>query len=448
MYLDLKPRFFVLTSNRQARQRLLAYGVDAIKDYAGMYAGKTKKELFKLLVEKKIIPSSSRSFSNNELSKVVGESAGKGGEGSDLLVCLGNDPASTLQAIMAHRPESCYLAYDKDSGYVRELAGRLCSMSGELPVDRLIPVQTDLLGRNLRTGVPGVQLTQEIDVNVSPGTKAQCWNLTMGRDKSSVFTLNNRNSCSQSLDSSRSCPYAAIPVIIQARACGGPVLEDKAVFLEDFLKDEEWCRAMLRCVLQAAGSQRNKEKRVSLNQLDTRRVKHQLLNSDRIMIQVSDGDQTFEKICSGKTLQDGFWLEPVVAYGFLQAGREKIIDMMLNIAWSWDAVQGKGETFHGELDAVINRGGNFLGVSCKQGYSGHEDPVSAYEQAKTDVIGVSKFGLGRFAVPVLVGPKVPGAARESGEERLLELNLGDFASPESLAEKIDNHIQSLRNFSA
>ncbi|WP_028575711.1 hypothetical protein [Desulfonatronovibrio hydrogenovorans] len=447
---DLQPRLFIRSKDKLAIKRMLAYGFDPIEDFRHDKE-QNREKLRKLLYDKKISAPNSETFTDNQLSKVIAVSEGKGGTGPDLLVSLGNDPASTIQAIMAHEPGDCYLAYDKKSKYISDLTGRLCQMAHRLPVNRLIPLKTDLIGSNLNINtLPDLFRDKPIIVNVSPGTKAQCWNMTLDRDKSSVFTLDNNEKSSRSLDSSRSYPYAAIPVALQAETCGGPLLKDKAISFEDFLKNEDWCEAMLKHVLKVARQKRSKENSVSLNLLERQRhgVSYKRLDTDRIVVQVMEGGQTFKHICRSKSKHDGFWLEPVVAYGFLRAGKEKICDMMLNVAWSWDVVEGKNDHFHGELDIVINWEGTFLGVSCKQGYSGHEDPVSAYEQAKTDVIGVSKFGLGRFAVPILVGPLVQGAARESGEERLLELNLVDFAQPEKLIEKIDSHIQSLRSFSS
>lgn len=445
----LVPRIFVITPDKWIRKRFLACGVDVLREDRQDLVKKNKKQLKIILEGIKVPEPGSRTFSEDALlSRSIKTLTGQGvphpgAPNPDLLVCMGNDPAATIQSIMAHQPRTCYLAYDKETPYVKELTGRLCLASRMMPVNQLVPVQTDILGSNLKNWQSPASnniASDELLLNVSPGTKAQCWNLSSA-NKGSIFTLINRDKRSSPLFGTHYFPYTRIPVKLQAEICGG-TLSQKGTALEDLLFDKPWLELMLEAVKETL----IKKQHISLQSLEDSqhgpRVQTQLLENDQIKITVNDGQKSHEKTCRGKDINQGFWLEPVVAYGLWRAGGDDIWDMHLNLGWSWDqfANESSEAYFHSELDVGINWKGVFLGVSCKQGYHGNNH-AEELERARTEVIGVTRYGLGRLSLPVLVGPKVSDASKDP-QDSLLELSIEDFLDPEDINKRVNSFIKS------
>lgn len=443
----LRPRFFAFTDDPRITTRLSFWGIDVIERRPGDKAETYRQEV-RDFCNRTTVPPGTRAISNaSTLDAAIRPVRGKGGTHPDLLVCLGNDLAPTLLAIMSHQPRTCYLALDR-TPYVRELAARLCRMAALLPVDRLIPIQTDILGRNLAdpSFPPEQRPGDPLFLNLTPGSKGQTWHMAL-RPTGTPCTLYTASRHVQDLDGHDHFPWAMIPVRIQAEACGGPLLSEAGMEIRHLLEHEAWLEAMLQATVRTA--ERTKGGFVNLVLLKRGKggvpVECELQEGKRIRIAVQAGEAMLPHVCKGESLDDGFWLEEVTAYGLWKAGQGRNLDLLMNVSWSWkvDGASKKGK-FRSELDAALNWNGAFLGVSCKQGYQART-AAEQYAKARDDVIAVTRTGLGRFALPVLIGPEAPVREPDGwDEERLLELTMRDFQDLEALGGRIDEYVRQAR----
>jgi len=99
-----------------------------------------------------------------------------------------------------------------------------------------------------------------------------------------------------------------------------------------------------------------------------------------------------------KSLPDmGHWFEEVVAGAFLDAAGGDIADIRVGLRWGWLNAQPNDKFFRNDLDVVVLWKGHYIGVSCKIGVQ--ED---ALEKERADILAITRTGLGRFALPVIV----------------------------------------------
>jgi len=100
---------------------------------------------------------------------------GKGGSGTPLVVCLGNDPSATLISLYTHKPRHAFLFHDISTPTVVEAAQRLIDRIDKIPVGQVELHETDILGRGITSTLASKRsaTNEPLCVDITPGTKAQ-----------------------------------------------------------------------------------------------------------------------------------------------------------------------------------------------------------------------------------------------------------------------------------
>lgn len=365
-----------------------------------------------------------------------------------MIVALGNDPSATLLAICSHRPRQVLLCYDRKTDFVRALAGRFVEKAKDLPFNTLSLVPSDHLGNSLKKSLPqwiGDSGERHWYANTSPGTKAQAWSLASIAGVE-VCTLNTSTSKVESIDGKGLFDFSPPSILMQAFICGGPLDQRRLKTMNELrrlaLPYREFLRVMAQVVVHLA--ERKQFGGVSLMALKGRKgefiVDYEVRGDTTEVTVRKDG-----KLYSGKLPgqpNEGFWLEPIVAYALYEAGKDLVSDLAFPLSWH----ELRREEYRGpfprtELDAALRWRNSFLAVSCKANFPDEEH----YWSARDEVVGVARTNLGRFCLPILVGP-VPFQGRSVSDVsgRLLEIPLRRLDDRDYLRNAIEDYILQQR----
>lgn len=450
---NLRPRYFVVTNYTPIQKRLCIYGIDVIRyDPSNEFSGSKRNQIEKLL-EKHVISPGSRSASNEMSfsSKKVIVTSGAGGAGRPVVMCLGNDPSPTLQALYAHQPEIACICYDYKTNIVRSLIERIYQKSADLPAGKIYFVPTDFTGDGLER-----RLQEIIDqnpgpwlVNITPGTKIQTWKLA-SIPELEPCSLETKSQQVRNVHDQKLYDFQPVPLSVQAEICGGWFNYLPLSQIQEMEKHKVWFKAMLGAVSKCAKSARCNVNLLDRNFLQTGGIVVKDCkdrDKDMVRITISSDDGSLSRDYPG-TCRDGFWLEEVIAYAFWKAGKQDILDMIINAKWMPDNWQRNGaspDTYHRtELDIIVNWNNVFLGISCKQGYP--KDKTGSREEAyltsRVEVMGVTRTTLGRFGMPVLVGPQVK-TSQNLPDDGLLEVNLGLLNDSKKLRKLIYSYTKKI-----
>ncbi len=395
---------------------------------------------------------------------------GAGGDGPPLLVCLGSEPDSTLQALWAHRPRVAWILYDRTTLYVRALAERLAETADRLPAGevRFVPVThaaKDMGNEELR---PLVAAEGPVCANVTPGTKAQAW--ALGR-------LDEAWAMSCSLDTRRpprvvrladdhevpGTAWAAPDLLVQVGVRGGPLadpgrdgafLSGRAEFLSAVAAlVAELARGEARGLFALWPNYRWDHAECARGGLRWRRQDDPARPDETALwVEVTrrDGKALAGAFClpldenkktGKKEPRAGVWLEEVVGHAVLAAGGS---DVHVGMTWGWPEKPKKKRT---ELDVVCRWGlRNLVGISVKA------SALKPAERARCcrEITAVAYECLGRLALPVLLSA-LPAA--DLAPERVLanldatgvlHLGLGHLDAPATIGHLVGAAFERLQ----
>ncbi|MBN1830352.1 MAG: hypothetical protein JW884_14570 [Deltaproteobacteria bacterium] len=396
-----------------------------------------------------------------------------GWDGPNLLVALGSDPSATLLALFTHKPATAIILVTQ-TPEVQKLAQRIYDQRAKIPVRKLI-----FWGANLNGKIGHYKELQERMqgggwiVNISPGTKAQTWNMA-AIEGVEVWSLNNREQVAVRLVPAAAQQelqkFAFAPILLQAAVCGGPVegrTENELYGIGGNGDKRDFLERLSAVMAKAARKNLNGRLSGLLKGGDSREFDGNLIRFDRcednptrpgsvnIMVTVSHNGHELNGTIAGtwgNQNQDGerrlsgTWLEEPIAAAFIAArGRnQQVLDLCMGPRWAWQRTQN-GE-FKTEIDIVLLWQGHYICISCKRG-GDHYTPEEL-EAIRSEIVTEAKANLGRFAVPVLVRGGIPvtdlmNEANESVEEgRPLEIGLGLLDQRETLRKLVEAAIAS------
>lgn len=372
-----------------------------------------------------------------------------------LVVSLGTNPASTLTALMTHRPKQAWIIVDTHTPAVISYAVRLKQIHAYLPVGELYFVNSDLMGRGiLDWSQVNQNLLKDARLEITPGSKAQSralasitngelWSMDMRAKKSFCF-----NSTLTPVD-------MVMPSVEMSVRLAGAEGMDRVKAKEDFLSKltEMYCY-----IIQTEAPQDWR-----YNDLpEERKAGVWCLTRNKTVLTLLQPGQTAltkKKQKPWHQQEGGMLFEALVANLFYQSGADEV---WTNLTWPWDekaieAIQERqnqlqvatGKPLRAfiphmtEIDiaCVFNR--HLVAISCKCGkYSLRNDLL--------EIEALTSHVLGRQAIPILVIPKVTPAQRLAHslekEKGAILLGLTDLVSINKLKETLNLIFQSRRRF--
>jgi len=355
---------------------------------------------------------------------------GRGGSGPPLIVWMGTDPSATLVALCTHQPRKAWVLYDATTPGAVELSHRLAAQACALPVGEMIFMASDLLGRGACLKVRKqirVNRSGPVRFNITPGTKLQACVLAAALDPHTVelWSIRQDKDCESArpLTGDESLRLSGPSIVTQASICGGCLQS------EGEAPSTDW-DPKFRDFLTALG--RFLDAYMKENSLSAlpRKLDGASCSRGRLVVRGYDVTLEFEGRTrkSKLSLSGGRWFEKVVAICFVQAGAEEV---RVNLKWAWPkgtrviTPGGVEDTWRDEVDVIARFGHRFVAVSCTI------DNEAANAKARA-VAPVADRGLGRFAIPVVVLPRVaPARVRESldAKQGAVFLDLGIVADP-------------------
>jgi hypothetical protein len=395
---------------------------------------------------------------------------GAGGEGHPLVVCLGNDPGATLQALWAHRPRVAWILFDKTTPYVRALAERLAAVAKSLPVGELRFVPVSHVGK----GIDPASLAGHLDghaavyANVTPGTKAQAWALARLDDAQvTACSLDTRGAPQVvRLQDDEALPgtrWAVPDLLTQAAVRGGP-LADPGTGEETLRGRAGFLGAVAAPVAELARRDKKglfvlwpnrgwsqastEDKLLRWRRRDSGpAADHTLLEVEVIGpdVPLVRGEFRLPLGENKKTRQKepkaGVWLEELVGHAFLSAGAR---DVHVGMVWGWPEKPRQQRT---EMDLVCRWGDRGLvGVSVKA------SALTQVQRARCcrEISAMGYECLGRLALPVLVSGRRAAALEpaavlgEFEETGVLELGIGHLDHPATVRHLVESAFEQLR----
>lgn len=299
------------------------------------------------------------------LGSITSTTAATGSGSGRLAVCLGNDPSSTLVAIATHAPAEAWICYTPEVEVVRaRLEAQLIGTPGNLPLQRVHWVRTDVYGRGIRKALAGAWSQAPGVVNVSPGTKGQTLALA-GVPHASVWSLRAHAQDAICLDDGTTARLAGPPLEVQARVAGG------RINLPEFRWD------------QAQFAAYSGFYRTLADELRAQGGKWGRIRTALAKVSMSPPRWT--------TWPNSVLFELAAGFRLRQAGADEV---MVGVEWRTDTGQPRDE-----LDVIARFGARFVALECKAmviSAPTRLGELSAEHSART------RACLGRFALPVLV----------------------------------------------
>lgn len=369
---------------------------------------------------------------------------GCGGSAPLLLVCLGNDPSSTLTALYSHRPRIGVIFFDNSNKFITGLARRIANEAGAIPVGMLKFQPASLTGCGVcRDNVSEFQGNNEtIYANITPGTKAQAWMLGRMQHPVKPCSLDTRSGKIRHIDNGNEIEKInAPPTLVQAKICGGP-FKNTPIHIEQ--ADRHWpflqklvnwtsrlaeLDAQGKFLLQQGGSWEHSGDHLKCELDDKEKL---------LRITIREKGREFQHTVKNNDSGDGSWLEVVTAAAFAEAGLQ---DVQVGLKWSW--IDRNREGHRTELDVLGRLGVNFVAISVKSSLP------SGVGVAKAEIIAEAHSRMGRFCLPVLVRPIGKGGRpqleknqKQHKRQRLLEIGIYQLGSFKKLKEIVNQAFQN------
>lgn len=429
----LQPRIIVWTNYTPGAHRLRAYGIQTLNENTPF------DNIIREWKEKLDQPPGSFLPGGGETTverkEVLQNPEGKW-RGKNLILALGTDPSATLLAIFTHQPEELVILFDKDSAWIKAIAGRIKQSVMKIPAKRITFWPMGLLGN-----IEEVEKLKSLlrsggwIVNITPGTKSQTWKLAR-LNNVEIWSLNTQKRAATRLTSIENHfdiqPFSFPPISLQACINGG-ILRDEGLADKEVRDQIPFFTTVVDLIAKEA--QRHPRGGVKFDlpwaqgkrfpKNGDRYIKCKELDNDKIIFEIPNGQAVTSGIIRCDDPNDpGKWLEEPVAAAFILAAGSEIKEMRLGVKWNWLNNKQVGNHFRTELDIILQWNGHFIGISCKRSGGLEED----LENYRNEIMAEARAGLGRFAIPILVRGNIPykqamSVAKESLKDGPLEIGL-------------------------
>jgi hypothetical protein len=390
---------------------------------------------------------------------------GSGGDGPSLVVSLGADPSSTLQAIRCHMPNKAWILYDKTTAYVGHLASRLARHADLVSAGELRFSPVDHAGGGMDSNSIRNLLENEekpVHVSVTPGSKAQSWALAQLPDDlalpCSIITKGGNRAVTIERDiPCRDSGPESIPVLDLAALKSGNLqsagvdvhcLAAKAKFL---LRLAEECAIFVRSRTSHGliGFSGRKGKLGSMVYRWSETEAEKILDISIEAIKPRghfkkrckiSGQITFRKDPESGEIKYGYWLEEVVGQVMAQAG---LASVHIGMKWDWPTSRAQRT----EIDVTGSWQGRYpIGISVKASTPSDD----ARRRQRMEIAAMVHECFGRFALPILVSAMKNDdldpekMVRKAIRTGVLEIGIGRLDRPDLIAEMINNTFDGLR----
>lgn len=366
------------------------------------------------------------------------EYRGSGGDGPPLLVCLGNDPSSTLVSLQTHRPRQAICLFDRDSASVVRTAENVSSIVSELPVDSLI---LEPMGRDRRRLVELLLKTPLPDgsrIDITPGTKFDTFLMSVF-GKHELWSLDPRSDRARRLPSNSNAELtlSAPEITTQATACGGPLNDHgRSVSSEGEASNCGFYMGLASLLADQQNAYRAISKpdrfdNIAKGLLDGR-ISREKESREGVEYRLKTTPGSSAGPVGIVPYDSGNWFELLVAYALVEAGAD---DVRCNIKIAWSSHEVGTEHFKNEIDVVGRIGHRFVAISCK---SGNKLDAGA---AMREIHSVANDCLGRFCLPVLARPYLKQAEEHELARRQIDLNT--LSDPEVFRAFLENEFNKL-----
>jgi len=442
----LHPFIQVLTNNYHIRTRLNAHGVKVyfidteLKDNNDKkkFLNQNIKNIWKNFNLQKdpgdIIPSDNIEVINFNKGYVAIPSTGKW-NGKKLVVSLGVDPASTMLSIFTHNPSELIILVDEYTPIVKLIAERIKNQKHAIQSKMIYFWPVSLTGKIKHIDDFINKISDgKWAVNISPGSKAQAWQLAR-LPNVQLWSLNNFKKQSVSLIQQEKISYynySLPPIIVQATVQQSePLYHDKtkenAVMrqinyyerksyhgssLQDILDKKDFLVKFANVVAKTTQTKDGYfpffRKKWHKGMIFPENSKKHYLKC--ISVDLQKEEMKFEA-CHNKKSQEGIikgvpdtghWLEEAIASSFLQAGGNNVKDLRVGIKWPWVHQKEFSHHFRTEIDIVMIWKQSYICISCKMAAG-----KKFLDEVRSEIIAETRAGFGRFALPILVRGGIP-----------------------------------------
>ena len=401
----LYPLVSVCTGNRHARERAATVGLAVIDVDAREIARWTRGA---------VAPPGRVPLGKPPKGGLAHRDGG-GGQGRPLIVWVGPDPSSTLRSLYTFEPSEALLLYDGGTTASKRSARRLMGVSSELPCGRIYFQPSDLVGRGLAdasTGGVFSSPSRGLVADISPGTNGQAC-ATVLLSGVELWSQRTKGGKAVALDGGASLPLETPPALVQARMRGGRLCR----------KPKNACAWSPHQIDMLCGLATS----IVGGRWDWGRI------SGLVRAARSSGLSLPKKPA-------GAWFEELVAGLAVASGAEEV---WLNVKWAWSGARSGPRVFRDEIDVLVRRGGNMFVISCKL------LPPSGFSLARdaSETEAVTRDGVGRLAIPVLVRPQLDGGVirAQLGKRRgAVYLDLRGIAGPGAFGSVLDRIARSRR----
>lgn len=367
-------------------------------------------------------------------------SNGRGGNGPPCVFNMGDDPSSTLVALLSHQPRIAYICYDRSTPRVVANVRQFASIAKELPCEELRFIPTDHWGRNL---LPTLEQElheataaghpPQVHCNVSPGTKAQSTLIARMNDMSHLWSIDNRANVVRCLTDGTELPKQPIPLLVQATMVGGPLRSSVVPKAPSRTEND---RAFFRCFTKflwnwALDRQKQNETldwRTFGGVSDWDSTK-QMAGRDWINLEYETGTVRVAGIVQGQQFegayhtgkQNGDWFELLVGQAFVEVSDEVLMGL------EWDRryptareLTNNDSQTRAEVDVAARLGHQFFTAECK---TSKQRMNTVGKSDRQYVLAVTRSLFGRFAIPFVVYPVAPerSLTPENGLAQVLDL---------------------------
>lgn len=383
-----------------------------------------------------------------------GENCGFQLRDSTLVVCIGSNFPSTMQAVAAHKPENLALCFTPADAQVKEAAQRIRDLAPELGLASVELIPWDIEGTFPEESLPktGGVNPETIDVNITPGAKGQGAMLARWAKKRgfTVWSLKNALEVASPIYNpydKPDMPYQSWDPALLFRIAGAHMV-DEGLRGEELAAELPAYKALLDFIAQAIEAGR-------MNDLFHRPVElgGSLLHRPQYgRWELRQGKKT---LCALEVAENGKWtgkwFERLCAAALLLANDKIRVRLNPKLGWDEDTeneIISKNNLlerpFQAELDVIASYQGNLILVSCK-GILDTAEERSIEEKKKDAATEAARMAvnLGRFGLPMLAHT-VCGEAYMH-EDNVMVIGWRELCQPKTLLRRIGDLAKAKRS---
>ena len=355
------------------------------------------------------------------------------------LVCwMSEDPLVTLTAIWTHRPERCWLLYDKDHKRVCRSVYRLLEHAPELPAAELRLVQSNKMAAGINKAIPLQERPAERWIaNISPGSKVHALALAaLNSDRLELYSIDNSRSAAVALGApSPATNFAkqAPPLWLMASIAGGPLrgpwttvgatacactrnIADgvslkfqgpQRLLSETVCSDEQHSAILLALrIFVSYYKERYENEKFIPHFYNCKHGKITITNKK------SGKKNTIRKMRVKPLNREptvlewkgGAWLEALAAHAL---ARLDDIEVCMGFEWAWT----NRDFPKGEIDIVAAHDGSIYVFECKTGVT-----KEMLDKGRAQARNMASACLGRFAIPAVIVPWIDKHKRDDFQD--------------------------------